>query len=595
MKVFARQGLVDADLAPEEAAVLLEGAWCPGRRRAPRWSLDESIDARFAWIDLEASRFAERMAQSCYPLGCYPLGCYPLGFLNELKLRYYFVKLLRVAAFFGERDFGCDTLHVHLTRDRDEDYAALFQALCAAGHFELRLHWSADGPAPVSLPPANPRWRRLGGKLNNWLAPRWSDRATGRFVLCGSRGVLAPVCAELLRQHAQVAWLYDRFAAKTFLRWRMRGVAQLICDADTPTPESIETPGGVGAFDLPCGDGLVFRGLDLAPAVGHWLARVAQSQCLRQQRLLSRIDAHFGRLRPTALVLDEDATPMARAAVAAAHRHGAPSIVVQHGAPRVRFGFAPLAADFIFCWGESSRKQLVGWGVDERRVRVTGSPRHDRLPLITRGAGHPAKVKEILFAATVPPNDARPDAVAFHLTSESHRHMVRIACAAAATIPNIRLIIKLHPRCRDATLFQDAIAHTSRLNARIVRSGSCDAWIRRASCVLNCTSSVGVEAALAGVPVIELIPPASHDLLPASEWGAFGTARTQEELQLLFARALSAEETEASDAQVFAHRTPHGATATQSVVRELFAVTGEFDKRAPEHESERSQERLSAA
>ena len=36
-------------------------------------------------------------------------------------------------------------------------------------------------------------------------------------------------------------------------------------------------------------------------------------------------------------------------------------MVVQHGVPYIRFGFAPLEADAICAWGESSRDHLESW------------------------------------------------------------------------------------------------------------------------------------------------------------------------------------------------------------------------------------------
>ena len=47
----------------DEPALLLEGAWPVDEQGPSRWSLDEWIDARQAWIDDEASRLAERACQ----------------------------------------------------------------------------------------------------------------------------------------------------------------------------------------------------------------------------------------------------------------------------------------------------------------------------------------------------------------------------------------------------------------------------------------------------------------------------------------------------------------------------------------------------
>ncbi|MEX2558900.1 MAG: hypothetical protein WD403_03250, partial [Pirellulales bacterium] len=69
---------------------------------------------------------------------------------------------------------------------------------------------------------------------------------------------------------------------------------------------------------------------------------------------------------------------MKRAAIAFARSHGIKSVVVQHGAPCVRFGFAPLHADMFCAWGESSRRQLEAWQVPPERIVVTGASAMDR-------------------------------------------------------------------------------------------------------------------------------------------------------------------------------------------------------------------------
>ena len=54
--VYARHRLVDPSLDAHAAALLLEGSW-PGQSSTVwRTSLDDAIDGRFEWIDLQASR-----------------------------------------------------------------------------------------------------------------------------------------------------------------------------------------------------------------------------------------------------------------------------------------------------------------------------------------------------------------------------------------------------------------------------------------------------------------------------------------------------------------------------------------------------------
>ncbi|MHB1038117.1 MAG: hypothetical protein ACYC0Y_26125, partial [Pirellulales bacterium] len=146
---------------------------------------------------------------------------------------------------------------------------------------------------------------------------------------------------------------------------------------------------------------------------------------------------------------------------------------------------------------------------------------------------------KILLLATVPPRDQRPDAAAFHLNGRTHGQMLRMACESVAKIAGARLVVKLHPRTPRTALFPELLTAPRSLSIQVVRSGSLARCVADSKCVLSCASSAGVEAALWGVPVIQLMPAGSHDLLPAEEWGFLGTARTEAELDRLLGQALA--------------------------------------------------------
>ena len=274
------------------------------------------------------------------------------------------------------------------------------------------------------------------------------------------------------------------------------------------------------------------HGVDLASALDVWFESAARQRAATQQHLWRQVESHFDQLRPSAIVLDEDATPLKRIAVAAARRSGAASLVVQHGAPRVRFGFAPLAADRFLAWGEASREQLIGWGVPSERITVTGSP-HDWPDISPR-----SDQRSIVLFTTVPPSDARPDAVEYHLTRRTHDDLIHLACAAVARLPGYELVFKLHPRATNGAWFEQIARSYPKLRFRIVRSGSLETLLAEAACVLNCGSSAGIEAASYGWPVIELLPAGSVELTPANRWGMLGAAGTLEQLDALLTQAL---------------------------------------------------------
>ena len=368
-------------------------------------------------------------------------------------------------------------------------------------------------------------------------------------MLCGTPRLLDPVCDSLVRHRANVWWLYDRLAAKSWLRWRRRGVGQLVCDSDqgddAPPPE----------LALP---ELSFRGVELTQPVAGWLKRRLQSHGARQARLVEQIDEHFDRLCPTRLILAEDATPLSRAAVASARHHGATSFVVQHGAPVTAFGFAPLEADYLLAWGESSREQLEAWDVPAERIAVTGAaglalPRRHLTAARPRKSvnGRPPRV---LLLATVPPRDQRPDYVHLHLTRRSYEQMLETALDAVARWPGTRLVVKLHPRSPHDPVTRGMLRRYPDVRVGVVTGGSLRRRLRGIDVVLSCMSSAGIEAAALGVPVIQLLPPAAGNVLPCEDWGMASTARSRNQLLHRMADVLENPpvQTEAARLRVFA-------------------------------------------
>jgi hypothetical protein len=528
MKIFARHRLF-AESAGSEEELLLEGSWPSQRRRVGRWSLDEAIDARFAWIDPLATVSAQQAAQG--GADCRPT--LNFAYINALSLRYYFVKLFRILAFFREvRALNAtESIDLHLSSWNDEPYADLFQALAVARDVKLNVH-RHQSPSP-SPPPLRRSlsWRRWVDRARHRRL-LVDDQEVGRpcVVLCGNPRVLNPVCAELVARGARVAWLYERFAVRCWWRWRRAGVEQLVCETASASPRSFSEAGVQSEMR--------FDDVDLSTPVERWLSQRAAELGAQQSQLIERVAAHFRQLRPTGLVLDEDATPLKRIAAVLARQMGATSAVVQHGAPCGRFGFAPLAADQICVWGESSRKQLRAWDLPSECIRVTGWPGvKQRLLTLEPSRGRAAsRAKRFLLLATVPPRDQRPDGVEFHLTSKNHAAMLSMVYRVLSQIDGATLMVKPHPRARSGDFPHDDAAPT--LPVRIVRSGDLALLLAECDCVLSCASTAGIEAALAGAPVIQLLPSGSGDILPAEEWGFVGSARTELELATLATKAL---------------------------------------------------------
>ncbi|MBX7167149.1 MAG: hypothetical protein K1X74_12540 [Pirellulales bacterium] len=540
MDIYSHLGLAPTDAVGPRAALLLEGTWPAA---APtRTTLDEELDSRYRWLDAAASDLASEAAG---PEGD-PETLATVCGLNALVLRYWFVKLLRIVTWLDRHQAELEVpLVCHVERGRDEDVAALARAWGAAREVPIDLVWHEARRAPCASAPPNRWWRRAAGA---WLArPVGSARgATPLVVLCGNPRLLNPLCAELLARRCRVAWLYDRFAVGNWWHWQGRGVEQIVCNGSLADAGSLPKRRRDAA--------LVFEGLDLAPLLDERLERLVQASGAQQARILGQVSAHLHRLRPDHLVLDEDATPLARAAVAAARSAGVTSSVVQNAAPGIRFAFAPLAADRLLAWGNVARLQLVDWGIPPQRIAVTGSPWHDELSaqIAAQRNRQPCGQARLLLLATPPPKSERPDLVAYHKTPQSYRAMIEWCYDVAQTL-GATLTVKLHPRAATGEPFRALAASKPGLEVTFVAQRPLWELFAASDAVVSMGSSAGIEATLAQVPVVQVMPSGSADLLPAKMWGMLGTARSRDELQVLLCRALGTGRTEPPSREVFAH------------------------------------------
>lgn len=540
MKVFARGNLVPPDLPENEPALLLEGSW-PTEQHRLRWSLDDCIDARHAWIDSVAQQLAD---EAGIPDDRQTPPSPNFAWLQALALRYYLVRLLRPICFFQQILPGAAAGQLQLSAHagRDEDYAHVLGALVEQAGGSLHVVWHAPcGHAEHTQgrPPKLPSLRPLLARAIQRLCRHERvDLHALRVLLCGSPRVFDPLCPELLQCGAGLWWLHERFAFRCWWRWRRKRIVQLACaPPSAPTYDPPDSPKHLLARPIS------FGGIDLTGTVERWLASRAAQQGVWQQALLFSVRQHLARLRPHVVLLDEDATPFKRAVVAMARRVGATSAVIQHGAECVRFGFVPLAADYFFAWSAASREQLLEWGAPPERILLADSPLRARASALPRWPGIlPGQQPCVLLLAAVPPREHRPDSVALHLTPATFHGMLHALCTALERCaPGCTLVVKPHPRTHDEAALKTALDQAASLRIRWTRARRLAEALRGCQLVVSMFSTAGLEAAAAGWPVIQLLPAGSANILPANLWNMLGSARTAAELEPLLRRALAGE------------------------------------------------------
>lgn len=122
----------------------------------------------------------------------------------------------------------------------------------------------------------------------------------------------------------------------------------------------------------------------LEAALPGVLPREAKAHLLSLGGVAERCESEMRRiltaLKPRLVVLAIDQLMPGSSTCVAARSLGIGTLVLLHGA--VSGYNAPVNADEMGVWGEVSREQMEGLGVERDRLKVLGSPRHDHPPTL---------------------------------------------------------------------------------------------------------------------------------------------------------------------------------------------------------------------
>ncbi|QGJ70994.1 Hypothetical protein PBC10988_26970 [Planctomycetales bacterium 10988] len=562
--LFARNEGLSQESLPPYPSVLLEGDWPETWQQPWRWSLDETIDGQFGWLDRKACQLADRAADAAKSASQGSPLWQRAGFVYALKLRYYCLRLLRVLVFL-DGIWDCtsqDRLVAILCPKRDADLAQLLKQARARDGFSLDIRWqmepqqceliaeSGSEPTAAGLNQATREGlRKVCTSVNHgvdWLSDTFGaseqepspilrfQAIPQRVLLCGNPRFLEPICQSLVEQKGEVAWLWQKLALNVWRKWRPRGVRQFLCDE----------PATTSRIDAELQEhSLHWRRIDLTPILEAWLQKAIFESGEKATSWANATSRHLENFRPDMIVIDEDATPFKRILLSEAKRLGAKSVVVQHGVPCVAMGFVPMLADATCCWGSASQEQFVRWGIPASRLLLTGAPHQDEQnskkcflkKAFSSTKEMPGKERRhrILLLATKVPQSARADSAMLHLTRKSYQRLIEEILQVFAGEPDAELLIKRHPRCEDHRFWQQ-FAAIQEGKVRVVQHVALETLLTKTELVLSCASSAGMEAAWLGWPVVQLLPSGAGEVLPAESWRLLGSARNGEELAALW-------------------------------------------------------------
>jgi SAM-dependent methyltransferase len=216
------------------------------------------------------------------------------------------------------------------------------------------------------------------------------------------------------------------------------------------------------------------------------------------------------------IVLNEDVMAASKAAALWAKDRGVPTVMLSHSCILGRLYTVHREAnpDRIAVFGARGAQPYEDLGVDPSRLAVTGNPAWDGYPdLAARRAeirvqmrasrSLPADEPLIVFATTWSANfTAFCDADAYERSLHAVLNAVKLL--AANDIP-VRLIVKDRPSNEAKGAYVAAAARAAGIEDRVTFTyDDMERWMVAADVVISVDSNVAIEAALSGVPAVNL-------------------------------------------------------------------------------------------
>lgn len=219
---------------------------------------------------------------------------------------------------------------------------------------------------------------------------------------------------------------------------------------------------------------------------------------------LKRLDRIFQKNSFQTLLVDEDVSEKKRALVLMAKRNKIKTIVMMHGVPARRIGYAPLSADFMAVWGGAYKTCLEKWGITPDRLLITGNPRYEGLP---QKGYHPLRsdlqelvshTKPVLLALNMYRESWKQCFFGESFTFLEMQENIRKVCQVLNHFPGLSLIIKLHPRDQHpksyARMVEIAQKEAPHLKIALTQKDNIFSLLQSCLCVLTSGSSVSVDA-----------------------------------------------------------------------------------------------------
>jgi hypothetical protein len=214
-----------------------------------------------------------------------------------------------------------------------------------------------------------------------------------------------------------------------------------------------------------------------------------------QARRIVACQALLGLLEPRAVVTEYDRNPYSSCLVLAARASGIPTFTMLHGVIAGRYGYTPLVADRVFCWGERSRQALISLGVEGERVEPIGCQAVTRELAISKKEARArlalSDERAVALLATTPTRES--------VRRDLARHFADAFPPGSGVAP----IIRLHPSDR-LSVYDCEAGNLREVRFLPAAEHSIDVTLAAADVVVCHNTAFGLDALVKQVPVVIL-------------------------------------------------------------------------------------------
>lgn len=231
-------------------------------------------------------------------------------------------------------------------------------------------------------------------------------------------------------------------------------------------------------------------------------------------------------LKPKYILCEYDRNSQCAGLMLLAKNKNIPTYSHMHGVVNHRFGYLPIFADYIFCWGERQKQLLIDKGADPSQLIVSGATqlsnqiKVDQEKVRAKLALGPKQ--KVVLLATNPVND------------EYRNKLARIFCESIKELEELKGVIRLHPS-EDLAFYQKFIDEYPNIlfDKNEVFLFEESFALADLVCVFN--SAYGIDALIKNIPVM-IINLDDHNLGQAEDLihqGGSPVAKNKNELRAL--------------------------------------------------------------